>query len=143
MKKIIYLLLLLPSFAFSQIESGLAIRTAGIDVILQMPVNYAQLTANKTSSVNGKPLSQLWKKELGPAAGTITSTTGSITGMTTGTYLFSVTLKEIGGTATRVDSVRIIVQPAPPATGLEFRLMSITGQSSVFVLQPDGTLKLK
>jgi len=84
---------------------------AGVDQNIQLPTSSTILTASATDS-DGSIVSYLWVKSSG--AGTITNATSAsctVSGLTTGTHTFRVTVTDNGG-LTSFDDVSIIVAAA-------------------------------
>ncbi|PWV55802.1 PKD domain-containing protein [Chitinophaga sp. S165] len=93
-------------------ESPLA--NAGKDITITLPTNTVTLNAAASTDADGKISKYAWKKLSGPTGGTITNAaiaTTSATGLTAGTYIFTVTVTD-DKAATDVDSITVKVNPA-------------------------------
>lgn len=90
------------------------VANAGKDITITLPTNTATLNAAASTDEDGKINRYAWKKLSGPKAGTITNAaiaTTSVTGLTAGTYIFTVTVTD-NKAATDVDSIVVKVNPA-------------------------------
>jgi hypothetical protein len=122
---------------------------AGTDKTITLPVSSVTLTGT-ASDADGTIASYLWTKVSG-TGGTITTTSAAsttITGLTAGTYVFSLKATDNAG-ATATDNVTVTVNPAtttnqPPTVNagtdntitLPANSVSLTGTAS----DPDGTI---
>ncbi|MCF6407541.1 PKD domain-containing protein [Chitinophaga filiformis] len=95
-------------------ENDNPVANAGKDVTITLPTNTVTLDAAASTDADGKISKYAWKKLSGPAGGTITNAaiaTTSVTGLTAGTYIFTLTVTD-NKAATDVDSVIVKVNPA-------------------------------
>jgi len=86
---------------------------AGNDFEIALPVNSVQLRGSGTGP-NGTAVAYSWQKIFGPAGGNIgtaSSLVTNITDMTSGTYIFRLTITDNSG-ATSSDDVAVNVEPA-------------------------------
>lgn len=73
---------------------------AGNDIQIMLPATTVQVTANASTDPDGTISAYSWAKTSGPSGGTITSPTSAtttITGLTTGTYVFTLTVTDNNG----------------------------------------------
>lgn len=88
---------------------------AGNDTTITLPANSANLNASLSTDDNGIQ-SYFWAKLSGPSGGTITNpnvVSTTVTALTQGTYLYSVTVTDIFGSQS-TDTKQITVNPAIP-----------------------------
>lgn len=88
---------------------------AGADKSITLPVSTVQLVGT-ASDADGSITKYQWSRFLGTVGGTIVSpnsATTNITNLTTGTYVFTLTVTDNSG-ATGSDNVMVMVNPAPP-----------------------------
>jgi hypothetical protein len=121
---------------------------AGADQTITLPLNTVNLAGSGTDT-DGTITAYLWTKIAGPAGGTITDINAaatSVTGLTTGTYSFELTVTDNDG-ATDTDTMLVIVNPAPnlPPTSnagpdqtitLPLNTVNLSGSGT----DPDGTI---
>lgn len=87
----------------------------GSAVTITLPTNTVTLDGNASTDADGRISSYAWKKVSGPAAGTITTPSAAkttITGLTAGTYVFSLTVTD-DDKAANTSNVTVTVNPAP------------------------------
>lgn len=87
---------------------------AGSDVTITLPTSTANLSGSG-SDPDGSIASYLWEKVSGPANGTLTNATTptlTLTGLTEGTYVFSLTVADDDG-FTDSDEVTVVVNALP------------------------------
>ncbi|SHN44341.1 PKD domain-containing protein [Chitinophaga sp. CF418] len=90
------------------------VANAGKDITITLPTNTVTLDAAASTDADGKISKYVWAKLSGPAGGTITNAataTTSVTGLTAGTYIFTLTVTD-NKSATDIDSIIVKVNPA-------------------------------
>jgi hypothetical protein len=123
---------------------------AGANQAIILPTNSVTLDGSNSSDADGNIASYFWTKVTGPVAGSITSPASAITtvtGLTEGTYIFRLTVKDNDG-ASATDDVSVTVNTAtnmaPIAKAgadqditLPINSVSLSGSGSS---DPDGTI---
>ncbi|MBS1603271.1 MAG: PKD domain-containing protein, partial [Bacteroidetes bacterium] len=98
--------------------AAVPIANAGADVSITLPASSASLNGSASSSPDGSSLTYSWSYVSGPAGYTITSPAGAtttVTGLTQGSYVFQLTVKNSSGN-TATDQVTVTVNPAATVT---------------------------
>ncbi|ACU61176.1 PKD domain-containing protein [Chitinophaga pinensis] len=126
------------------------VANAGKAVNITLPTNNATLDGSASSDTDGKISKYEWKKVSGPATGTITTPAAvktTITGLTAGTYVFSLTVtddKQTSNTATVTVTVNPATNKLPVAVPgnaqtitLPTNSVTVDGQASY---DPDGKI---
>lgn len=85
---------------------------AGADKSITLPVSTVQLIGT-ASDPDGSITKYLWTKSGGGTISSPNAATTNVTGLTAGTYVFTLTVTDNGG-ATASDNVMVMVNPAPP-----------------------------
>lgn len=91
------------------------VANAGSDQTITLPTNSVTLSGSGTGTNGATISSYAWVKTSGPSSGTITSSTTAnttVTGLTQGTYVFTLTVTDNHG-LTNSDDVTITVNPVP------------------------------
>jgi parallel beta-helix repeat protein len=124
------------------------VANAGSDIILKLPVNYANLSGAGTDA-DGTISSYMWSKVSGPSAGTIANTSSAVTsvsGLVQGIYQFELKVTDNSGAIAK-DTMEIVVNAAtniPPIANagidqtitLPINSVSLTGKGT----DADGTI---
>jgi C4-type Zn-finger protein len=127
------------------------IAQAGKDIAITLPLNAVTLDGSTSSDPDGKIVAYKWTKESGPASailGDAKAVSTKITDLTTGTYIFSLTVTDNKGASTS-DDVTITVNPAvnqSPIAKAGITQTITLPQNSVTLdgsasSDPDGTIK--
>jgi len=90
------------------------VASAGSNITVTLPANYAILTATASTDSDGSIVSYLWQQVSGPLGATIENAnviTTTVTGLQEGTYVFRLTVTDNDG-ATGITSFQIVVQRA-------------------------------
>lgn len=90
------------------------VANAGKDITITLPTNTVTLDASASADADGKINKYAWKQLSGPNNAAITNAaiaTTSVTGLTAGTYIFTLTITD-DKAATDVDSITVKVNPA-------------------------------
>jgi parallel beta-helix repeat protein len=114
---------------------------AGNDINVTLPTNRATLTGSGTDA-DGSVTSYSWSKVSGPTGGNIQTTNAastSITGLTSGTYIFRLTVTDNSG-AQATDDVQVLVTAAPPVAGNQ--LPTANAGSNLSITLPVNTVTL-
>ena len=91
------------------------VANAGSAVSITLPTNTVTLDGKASTDADGTIARYAWKKVSGPASGTIATPAAvktTISGLTAGTYVFSLTVTDNSGTAATAN-VTVTVNPAP------------------------------
>jgi alpha-tubulin suppressor-like RCC1 family protein len=91
------------------------VANAGSNTSITLPTNSVNLDGSASSTPDGTSLTYAWSLQSGPTSYTITSPTAaktSVTGLTQGTYIFLLTVKNGSGVSATA-TVTITVNPAP------------------------------
>jgi len=117
------------------------IANAGNDINITLPANSVTLTGTGTDA-DGSVSSYAWSKISGPSGGNIqnaNTASTNITGLTSGTYIFRLTVTDNAG-ADATDDVQVIVTAAPPVAGNQ--LPTANAGSNQSVTLPVNTVTL-
>ncbi|UYQ95115.1 PKD domain-containing protein [Chitinophaga horti] len=91
------------------------VANAGSTQTITLPTSAVSLDGSASSDADGSIASYQWKKTSGPAGGAIANTSSArtnVTGLTEGTYVFTLTVTDDGGLTSTAD-VTVVVSPAP------------------------------
>ena len=95
-------------------DNATPVANAGKDITITLPTNTVTLNASASTDADGTISKYAWKKLSGPTGGTISnaaSTSTSVTGLTAGTYIYTLTVTD-DQKATDMDSIVVKVNPA-------------------------------
>lgn len=118
------------------------VANAGNDITITLPTSNVTLDGSASSDAEGPLSGYQWKKVSGPTGGSIAnsaSVSTNISGLTEGTYVFSLTVTDQGG-LTSIATVTVVVNPEPNKPPVVYAGPDITITLPVNSTTLDGSL---